>query len=557
MRLKICAIRCLVFSVTQQQDKPSRSLVGIAGIIAAATFISKIFGLVRQQVITAAFGLGPAADAFSYAYTVPGFLLILLGGINGPFYSAVVSVLAKRKKEEAAPLVETITTLVGGILLIVSILVIILAPTLIDAFSPGLKVPGKEAVRLIAIDQLQIMAPIAVLAGMIGIGFGVLNAANQYWLPSISPLLSSITVIIGLGTLYLIIGNQITSSEFSYVLLGGRVLAGSVLAGAILQWLVQLVAQAKAGMGTLRLRFDFHEPGVQDILKIMLPATFSSGMLQINLYTALYFASWIPTIGVAAALANAGLLVQTPLGIISNVVLVPLLPLFSRLSDPKDWGELKLRIRQGLILSGFTMLPLGALMISLAVPIVKIVYERGAFGGADTQLVASLLIANGIGMFAYLSRDVLVRVFYALGDGDTPFRISMINIFINALLDYFLIKPFGASGLVLATVGVNCGSVIMLLFVLNRRLAGLPLIEWSLPILGLGAASVAGGITSYATLQIMQQFLNGRENLLILLLELAASSLTGLGVFGAIASIMKLPEVDVFTSRLRQRFLKK
>ncbi len=543
--------------MTQQQDKPSRSLVGIAGIIAAATFISKIFGLVRQQVITAAFGLGPAADAFSYAYTIPGFLLILLGGINGPFYSAVVSVLAKRKKEEAAPVVETITTLVGGVLLIVSILVIILAPTLIDVFSPGLKVPGKEAVRLIAIDQLQIMAPIAVLAGMIGIGFGVLNAANQFWLPSISPLLSSVTVIIGLGILYLVIGNQITSTEFSNVLLGGRVLAGSVLAGAILQWFVQLGAQARVGMGKLRLRFDFQEPGVQDILKIMLPATFSSGMLQINLYTDLFFASWIPTIGVAAALANAGLLVQTPLGIISQTILVPLLPLFSRLTDPNDWGELKLRIRQGLILSAFTMLPLGALMISLAMPIVKVVYERGAFKGADSQLVASLLIANGIGMFVYLSRDVLVRVFYALGDGNTPFRISMINIFMNAILDYFLIKPFGAPGLVLATVGVNCGSVIMLLFMLNRRLGGLPLIEWSLPVLGLGAASVAGGITSYATLQIMQQYLNGQENLIILLLELAASSLIGLGVFSAIASIMKLPEVDMFTSRLRQRFLKK
>jgi putative peptidoglycan lipid II flippase len=550
-------IRCLVFFVTQQQDKPSRSLVGIAGIIAAATFISKIFGLVRQQVITAAFGLGPAADAFSYAYTIPGFLLILLGGINGPFYSAVVSVLAKRKKEEAAPVVETITTLVGGVLLLVSILVVILAPTLIDVFSPGLKAPGKEAVRLIAIDQLQIMAPIAVLAGMIGIGFGVLNAANQFWLPSISPLLSSVTVIIGLGSLYLVIGNQITSPEFSNVLLGGRVLAGSVLAGAILQWFVQLWAQARVGMGKLRLRFDFHEPGVQDIIKIMLPATFSSGMLQINLYTDLFFASWIPTIGVAAALANAGLLVQTPLGIISQTILVPLLPLFARLTDPNDWGELKLRIRQGLILSGFTMLPLGALMISLAMPIVKVVYERGAFKGADSQLVASLLIANGIGMFAYLSRDVLVRVFYALGDGNTPFRISMINIFMNAVLDYFLIKPFGAPGLVLATVGVNCGSVIMLMFVLNRRLGGLPLIEWSLPILGLGAASVAGGITSYAALQVMQGFLGGRENLLILLLELAASSLIGLGIFSAIASIMKLPEVDMFTSRLRQRFLKK
>ena len=99
--------------MTKQQDKPSRSFAGIAGIIAAATLISKVFGLVRQLVISAAFGLGPAAAAFQYAYTIPGFLLILLGGINGPFYSAVVSVLAKRKKEEAAPLLETIMTLIG------------------------------------------------------------------------------------------------------------------------------------------------------------------------------------------------------------------------------------------------------------------------------------------------------------------------------------------------------------------------------------------------------------------------------------------------------------
>ncbi|MDF5732893.1 MAG: lipid II flippase MurJ, partial [Rhizonema sp. PD38] len=86
--------------MTKQQA--SRSIAKIAGIVAAATLISKVFGLVRNQVVAAAFGLGPAADAFTYAYTIPGFLLILLGGINGPFYSAIVSVLAKRRQEEAA-----------------------------------------------------------------------------------------------------------------------------------------------------------------------------------------------------------------------------------------------------------------------------------------------------------------------------------------------------------------------------------------------------------------------------------------------------------------------
>nr|WP_201280431.1 murein biosynthesis integral membrane protein MurJ [Hassalia byssoidea] len=530
-------------------------MVGIAGIVAAATLISKVFGLVRQQAIAAAFGLGPAADAFNYAYTIPGFLLILLGGINGPFYSAVVSVLSKRRKEEAAPLVETITTLIGGMLLVVAIFVVIFAPQMIDIFAPGLRLGHKDLVRAIAILQLQIMAPIALLAGLIGIGFGVLNAANQFWLPSISPLFSSITVIVGLGVLYLQLGEEKISS-LEYAKLGGIVLAGGVLAGAVLQWLVQVIVQAKSGLGTLRLRFDFNQPGVRDVLKIMGPATFSSGMLQINLYTDLFFASLIPTIGVAAALNNASLLVQTPLGIISNMILVPLLPMFARLADPNNWDELKLRIRQGLLLSAFTMLPLGALMITLSVPIVRIVYEHGAFEERDSALVSSLLIANGIGMFVYLGRDVLVRVFYALGDGDTPFRISMINIFFNAVFDYLLIKPFGASGLVLATVTVNCSSVLMLLFLLNRRLNGLPLREWSLPFLGLIAASIIGGIASFANLEVCQHFL-GKEGLLILLLELSVSGVVGIAIFGVIASWIRLPEVNVFVSRLSQRFLKK
>ncbi len=538
--------------MTQQQK--SRSFAGIAAIIAAATLISKVFGLVRQQVVDAAFGLGPAADAFNYAYTIPGFLLILLGGINGPFYSAVVSVLARRKKEEAAPLVETITTLIGGILVIVAVFVVFTAPFLIDLFAPGLMAPGKELVRAIAIQQLQIMAPIAVLSGLIGIGFGVLNAANQFWLPSVSPLLSSVTVIIGLGVLYLQLGKSISTSH--YAMLGGMVLAGSTLVGAFLQWFVQLMSQAKSGMGKFRLRLDLHQPGVQEILKIMLPATFSSGMYQINLYTDLYFASWIPTIGVAAALFNSSLLVQTPLGIISNMILVPLLPMFARLIDPDNWHELKLRIRQGLILSAFTMLPLAGLIVALSVPIVQVVYEHGAFEETDTTLVASILIANGIGMFVYLGRDILVRVFYALGDGTTPFRISIINIFLNAFFDYFLIQRFGAPGLVLATVVVNCNSVFMLLFVLNRRLNGLPLLQWSLPILGLTAASIVGGVVSFYTFGFCQGFL-GKEGFIPELVELSAAAFVGLAVYGAIAVCMRLPEVNVFTRRLREKIRRK
>ncbi|WP_413198542.1 murein biosynthesis integral membrane protein MurJ [Nostoc piscinale] len=534
--------------MTNQEQKSSRSFAGIAGIVAAATLISKVFGLIRQQAVAAAFGVGAAATAYSYAYIIPGFLLILLGGVNGPLHSAVVSVLAKRKKEEAAPMVETVTTLVGGILLLVTFAQVFLADTIVDIVGHGLD----TTTRAIAIQQLQIMAPMALFSGLIGIGFGTLNAANQYWLLSISPLLSSVTVVVGIGILALQLGKNIILPEYAFM--GGMVLAWGTLAGAILQWVVQLIVQWRLGLGTLRLRFDFQAPGVKEVIKIMTPATISSGMMPINVATDLYFASPIP--GAAAGFNYANLLVQTPLGIISNIILLPLLPIFAKLAEPENWPDLKLRIRQGLLLTACTMLPLGALMVVLSVPIVQIVYERGAFKQDATKLVSSLLVAYGIGMFVYLGRDVLVRVFYALGDGQTPFRISTFNILLNIVLDYFFVQPFGAPGLVLATVGVNCSSMLMLLWLLDRKLNGLPWREWSVPIFGLFGGSVVTGFVSYGTLFGLQQLL-GTTGLIIQLIELSIAGLVGLVVFGAIASLMNIPEVNSLVIKMRQRFFKK
>jgi putative peptidoglycan lipid II flippase len=290
-----------------------RSIASIALIIAIATLISKLFGLLRSTCVAAVFGVGAVADAYNYAYLIPGFLLVLLGGINGPLHSALVSVLAKREKSAAAPLVETISTLVGGVLFLVTIILIIFAEFFIDIVAPGLEIQ----VRALAVQQLQIMAPIALFSGLIGIGFGTLNAAEHYWLPSVSPMLSSITVIIGLGFLVGKLGSQISAGE--YLQVGGWVLAGGTLAGAVLQWLVQLIFQWREGMGTLRLRFEFHSPGVKEAVAIMVPAILSASMTQINIYVDLFFASYIPH--AAAALSYAGLLAQTPKGIITSVIL--------------------------------------------------------------------------------------------------------------------------------------------------------------------------------------------------------------------------------------------
>ncbi|MCS5697991.1 murein biosynthesis integral membrane protein MurJ [Cyanobium sp. FGCU-52] len=532
----------------------ARSLRRIALIVAIATALSKVAGLVRQQVIAAAFGVGAAYDAYNYAYVLPGFLLILLGGINGPFHSAMVSVLARRPREESAHVLAAINTIVGAGLIAVTVLLVLFADPLIDLVGPALDAERHR----IAVLQLRWMAPMALFAGLIGLGFGALNAADVYWLPSVSPLLSSVAVIGGIGLLWWQLGSGITQPSAAVV--GGIVLAASTTLGAILQWLIQLPALAKEGLNKLKLVWDWRDSGVREVLKVMGPATLSSGMLQINVFVSLFFASGMPA--AAAGLGYANLLVQTPLGLISNALLVPLLPVYSRLTAPEDRPELVSRIRQGLMLSNASMLPLGALMVALAGPIVALIYQRGAFDRSAADLVGQLLMAYGLGMPAYLARDVLVRVFYALGDANTPFRWSVAGIGLNAVFcwaftggptpGWGLQLPMlnaGAAGLVLATVAVNLITTVGLLLALQAQLGVLPLRDWVRDTGLLLGAAVLGAAAAW----VVADRVAWPAGLLALLFRCGLASAMGTAVYGLAASLAGVPEVREMLATLQRR----
>ncbi len=522
----------------------TRSLARIAGLVAVATFLSKILGLLREQAIAAAFGVGVVADAYSYAYVIPGFLLILLGGINGPFHSAIVSVVSKYDESAAAVIVETVLTWVTLFLLVLSVGMVWGAEPLIQLVAPGLSQTATGAVtQTIAVTQLKILAPLAVLAGWIGIGFGVLTARDQYWLPTISPIFSSVSVLVGLAGAWLWLGNRLWQPEFAP--LGGQVLAGSILAGGVAQWLVQLRPQAKLGIVWGRLRWQWRHPGVQSVLNVLLPATLASGMLHINVYVDLQFASYIPE--AAAALGYANLLVQAPLGIVSNMILVPYLPLFSRLTDPQDWPELTQRLRQSLVLVALVMVPLGILLAVLAFPVVRLVYERYAFDVAASRLVGGILSAYGVGMFVYLGRDVLVRVFYALGDGETPFRLSVVGIGLNALLDWVLVRAMGAPGLALATAGVNLVTFLGLFVLLHVKLQGLPWRSWlgvlaQITFAGGLAGLVAGGLWHWGAGALGSFW------------GLLTAGSAGLLVFAGVMAPLRLPETVLLTEKIWARW---
>lgn len=528
--------------------KSSPSVGNIAKIVAIATLVSKIFGFLREQVMAAAFGIGAVSNAYTYAYNIPSFFLVMLGGINGPFHSALVSVLAKKDRSEAAPIVETVTSIVSIVLLLITVIIVVFASTIIDLSGSKLALETKE----LAVLQLQIMAPLALLSGLIGIGFGTLNAADSYFLPSISPLISSITFTFGLASILWKFGEQLNTPE--YFQIGSIVLAVSTLGGGILQWLAQLIVQWQSGMGTLRLRFDWKIPEVIDVFRIMTPAIISSGMSSFNFTIDLLFVSGIA--GGAVAIRNANLIMLTPLGIISNIILVPFLPVFSRLAAPENWQELKVKIRQGIFLSTLSLLPLTAIFMSLALPIVKLAFEHGQFTSQDSQFVASLLVVYGFGMIFYMIRDVLVRVFYALGDGETPFKISIINILLNAILDYLLVNSFGASGLIMATIGVNIFATSIFIWILHRRLNGFPLLEWGKGMLGLFLATIVAGLASYGISQVMERVI-GNDNLLLLFIELSVASAAAIIIFSLIAMQLKLPESNMLLGKIKQKLGKK
>ncbi len=521
---------------------PSRSLVSVAGLVAGATLLSKGMGFIRQALIAAVYGSGPEYSAFGVAYILPGFLLILLGGINGPFHSAIVSILKKQRdpgREDPAAWLEAISTLVGCLLLAVTLGLWWGADWVVRLNAPG----ASPEVHALAAEQLRIMAPLALLSGWIGIGFGALNAAEHYLLPALSPLISSLAVI---GILVTLGWTGIPT-----------LLAWGVLIGAIAQWLAQVPIQMRLGLGRLRLRFGWGSPQVRAVGLLMLPAVISSGMIHINVYVDLFFASFVPGDRTIGNLGYAQLLVQTPLGILSNMVLVPLMPLYAQLAgDGSRWPELRQRIRQGLMVTAILTLPLAMVLVALAEPIVQIAYQRGRFTPEVTQEVAALLMAYGLGMTCYLLRDVLVRIFYALEDGATPLHISGLAIGLNALLDFLFLPTFGAPGIALATAGVNLMALIGLGIRLHQRLPGIPWQEMGqalLPLLGI--TTLAGGLSHWLWTQLRSQQILGSPLITTALWAGLAAGI-GLSLFAAGALYLRIPEVNWLAARIQTRLSK-
>src|SRR5574344_685723 len=265
-----------------QNTNRERSLLNAAWLIALMTIISKLIGFVRDIVIANFYGAGLVSDSYFYAYQIPSLALILLGGVGGPFHSAVVYVFSKlipdvkeKANEKLNKLFNTFLTSSFIIFLILAIIVFVFADVIMKIIISG----GSPQLVHLATMHLKIMSPIIVIGGVIGIYYGILISYKKFLLPSISPMMISLIIIIMIS---------LVKQDNS-----GLVLTLATTIGAVCQFLLQLPTIKKLGYKIKPNLNILNNPEYKNIIELLFPAILSSTVGQIYIYVDMFFTSYL------------------------------------------------------------------------------------------------------------------------------------------------------------------------------------------------------------------------------------------------------------------------
>lgn len=516
-----------------------RSLGKTFGIVAILTVLSKCAGLIRDIVVLQAFGTNYLSDAFNNATLFTGNILILFGGLGGPFHSSAVAVLTPKKEDpDSGRMMVQIFLATMIFLILPSVAIYFFAPELIQLIAPAsaLAEANRQEYWHETVKQIRIMLPLVAISGFVGLSYGVLNVYDKIFWPSFSPAIASLAIIIAV---------------FAFGDSAGIVcLAWATLAGAIGQAVVQI-----PGMLKTPLKWSFSSllhPGLKEYLLMLGPAAFSTSIGQISLYVHLYFTSTIQE-GGWTAIVNANRLIQLPLGVLLTAMLVPILPRFTEQVASNRIDDLKDELSKALRLLWFLALPIAALLMAIPTPIIKLLFERGKFTSHSTEMVTTVMIFLAPGIFFYLARDLITRVFYAHQDSKTPFLIALAAIVLQTILDWLLVSYFktGIAGIAIATTLVTIFNLLSLTFFARKKIGRLGTTKLVYPTaIMLTASTICGAIawfvSNQATAIIPQSFIGQ-------LISLCLSCGLGMLAYLFVCVTFKLEEPSSVADRLLKR----
>ena len=433
-----------------------------AGIVAGAVMLSRVLGLARELIFAGLFGAGRGMDAFLTAFRVPNLLrdLFAEGALSTAFITVFSQRIATEGEGSAWKLASKMATLTTVFMSFVSLLGVVFAAPLIGFLAPGF--PTEKAA--LTIHLTQIMYPFILLVSLAALVMGMLNAVNRF-------------TAAALASSFFNIGSIAGGIAFGWWLdphFGERALVGlaiGTLIGGLLQFGVQLPSLYKAGFRFV-LDFNWRDPGVRQVLLLMLPAVIAASAVQINVMVNTIFASQLGD-GPISWLSYAFRLMQLPLGVFGVAVATVTLPVVSRASALGDMGLFRSTLAKAMRLAVFLTLPSAVGLIVLAQPIIALIYQRGKFHDADTLHTAEALQYYAVGLVGYSCVKVLSPAFYAINRKWTPMMVSFLSIGMNLLLNWLFIFRLGMGhrGLALSTAlsaTVNFG----LLYLLMTRVSG-------------------------------------------------------------------------------------
>lgn len=422
-------------------------------VISGSTALSRILGLVRDVVIAHLFGASRAYDSYLIAFMIPHLLRRLLA--EGALSSAFIPIFTERlttdprRATRFANIVVTVALIFFPGLVVLGI---ILAPLYVPFFADGFSAEQLE----LTIRLTQITFPFIALVGLAAIMMGVLNSYGRFFAPAFAPVLFNVGVILSAFALLSFFTEPIYA------------LAVGVLLGGLGQLLFQI--PYLKDKWRYRPQLDLRDEGLHKLLKLMLPSVVGLAIFQINSIVDNKLASHLAE-GSISALQYAIRLFQLPLGLFVVSVGSVILPKLAAHAAQKDAQSFAQTLRESAKFSLFILLPATAGLFALAQPIIQLLFEHGNFTTEDTRLTVYALVNYLPGLIGYGLAYLLTRAFYALQDTRTPLLIGAITVALNVALDYILVGPMGVGGLALATSVAGTANVLLLLFVLQRRLS--------------------------------------------------------------------------------------
>lgn len=512
-----------------------------AGAVSIAVMCSRVLGLVREQVFAGLFGAGYAYDAFVVAFRIPNLLRDLFG--EGALSAAFVTVFSdydtNKGTEATWRLASNVLVFMAILLSIITLLGIFFAEPVVSLLAPDFDaIAGKTA---LTVWLTRIMFPFLVFVSLAAVVMGMLNTKGKFFVPAISSSFFNMGSIVGGTSLALLL------PKFGIPAIVG--MAWGTLVGGLLQLMIQLPTLRKTGF-RFKPRLDLADPGLRRILWLMLPATIGLSATQINIFVNTNFAASCAE-GSVSWLNYAFRMVQLPIGVFGVAFSIAAMPVLARHAAEKDLAGLRKTFASSLVMVFSLTIPATVGLILLSQPIIRLIFEHGAFTATDTLRTSQALTCYAYGLFAYSAVKIMVPVFYALNDTKYPVIASFLAVTANIIFITLTIDVFSFRAIALST---SCSMGLNFLFlgtVLYRKLTGFSLYYLGQGVLKILLASMAMGLGVIGLKHLLEPLLIGGIPLQLV------GVFTVIGVaallYGVVLHLFKLPEFDEVTGKIRQR----